>query len=86
MQGGFGICDARIAQPLRILPGLAYNPVMGLDHRIGNPRVPFHRADRQNGKAPVAGDVSHAIGKIPFALTAKLRNPVGRQTIQNIER
>jgi hypothetical protein len=86
MQGGFCIRDTRIAQPLRILPSLAYNPVMGIDHRIGNPRVPFHRADRENGKTPVAGDVWQAIGKIPFALTAKLRNPVGRQSVQNIER
>ena len=86
VQSRFCIRDARIAQPLRILPGLAHYPVMGLDHRISNPRVPFHRTDRQNGETPVAGDVSQAIGKIPFTLAAQLRNPVGRQTIQNIGR
>tara|TARA_R110002096_G_scaffold87330_1_gene200517 strand:+ start:147 stop:593 length:447 start_codon:yes stop_codon:yes gene_type:complete len=86
VQGGFCIRYARVTQPFRILPSLTHDPVMGLDHRIGNPRVPFYGADRENGQAPVAGNVSQAIGKISFALAAQLRNTVGRQTIQNIGR
>jgi hypothetical protein len=76
----------RVAKSLRFLPGFAYDPVMGINHRIGDSRVAFHRADRQNGKSPIAGDVPQTVRKVPFALTTQACNPMGRHSFRNNRR
>ena len=59
---------------------------MGFDHSIRNGRVPFHCADSQNCKPPVAGNVPQPVGKIPFTLVTQPRDPMWRYVVQYVGR
>ena len=76
--------DFGVAQPLRALPGLADDPVMGLDHRVGNRGTPLDGANRENGQAAVAADVTQTIGKVAFALTPQAGHPMGWNAREDI--
>ena len=83
-QRGSGIRDTRIGQPLRIPPDLANDPVMGLDHGIGDGRLPFHSADGKGRQAPVTRDVAQSVGKVALALAAQAGDPMWWYVDQNV--
>lgn len=65
-------------QPFSLAPGLSDDPVMGLDHRIGDRRLPFHGADGKDRPAPIRADVPQAIGKVALALPTQASDTVRR--------
>ena len=70
LQCRLGIRDAMIAQPFRIPPGLAHDPVMGLDHGIDNGSAPVHSTDRKDGQPPVAGNIAQPVCEVALSLPA----------------
>lgn len=75
-----GIGNPFFMQPFRLAPGLADDPVMGLDYRIGDRRRPFHGADGKDRPAPIRADVPQAIGKVALALPTQACDSVRRNT------
>ena len=57
-QYGPRILNARIAAPLRIPEGLADDPVVGLDHSIGDSAAPFHSTDGTDGETEITRNVA----------------------------
>jgi hypothetical protein len=56
---------------------------MAFDHGIGNGTAPFQSADREDGKAAVAGDIPQISGEVTFTLPSEARDTVGRHTRQD---
>ena len=52
------ILNARIAAPLRTPEGLADDPVMGLDHSIGDSAAPLHGTDGTDGETAITRNVA----------------------------
>ncbi len=76
------ILNARIATPLRTSEGLADDPVMGLDHGIGDSAAPLHGADGTDGETAITRNVTQPVGEVAFPLAAKTRNAMGRNGLQ----
>ena len=52
------ILKAFIAAPLRASEGLAHDPVMGLDHGIGDSAAPLHGTDGEDGETAITRNVA----------------------------
>ena len=79
------ILNARIAAPPRtregLVPeGLADDPVMGLDHGIGDSAAPFHGTDGEDGETAITRNVAQPVGEVALPLAAKTGNAM-RETV-----
>ena len=78
------ILNARIAAPLRTPEGLADDPVMGLDHGIGDSAAPFHGTDGTDGETAITRNVAQPVGEVALPLAAKTGNAMRRNGLQQI--
>ena len=78
------ILKARIAAPLRAPEGLADDPVMGLDHGIGDSAAPLHGTDGEDGETAITRNVAQPVGEVAFPLAAQTGNAMGRNGLQQI--
>ena len=78
------ILNTRIATPLRTSEGLADDPVMGLDHGIGDGAAPLHGADGTDGETAITRNVAQPVSEVALPLAAKTRNAMGRNGLQQI--
>ena len=78
------ILNARIAAPLRTPEGLADDPVMGLDHGIGDSAAPFHGTDGEDGETAITRNVAQPVGAVALPLAAKTGNAMRRNGLQQI--
>jgi len=83
VQRGLGAVRAGVTSGLRLTRGLADDPVMGCDHRIGNGTAAFEDADCKDGKAAVARYVPQIPGEVSLPRSAKAGNAVKRHTRQS---
>ena len=78
------ILNARIAAPLRTPEGLVDDPVMGLDHGIGDSAAPFHGTDGTDGETAITRNVAQPVGEVALPLAAKTGNAMRRNGLQQI--
>ena len=75
------ILNARIAAPLRTPEGLADDPVMGLDHSIGDSAAPLHSTD---GETAITRNIAQPVCEVALPLAAKTGNAMRRNGLQQI--
>ena len=78
------ILNARIAAPLRTTEGLADDPVMGLDHGIGDSAAPFHGTDGTDGETAITRNVAQPVCEVALPLAAQTGNAMRRNGLQQI--
>ena len=78
------ILNTRIAAPLRTPEGLADDPVMGLDHGIGDSAAPFHGTDGEDGETAITRNVAQPVGEVALPLAAKTGNAMRGNGLQQI--
>ena len=78
------ILNARVAAPLRTPEGLADDPVMGLDHGIGDSAAPLHGTDGEDGETAITRNVAQPVGEVALPLAAKTGNAMRRNGLQQI--
>ncbi|UFF53348.1 hypothetical protein [Pseudosulfitobacter pseudonitzschiae] len=67
LQRQFGIVHPGVTSRFRLAPGLADDPVMGLDHGVSNGAAPFQSTNRKDGET--------AVTEISRRSPAKYRSP-----------
>lgn len=83
LQRRFGIVHPGVTSRFRLAPGLADDPIVGLDHGVGNGAAPFQSTDRKNGETAVTRDIPQIAREVSLALPAKAGNPVRRYIRQS---
>ena len=78
------ILNAHIAAPLRTPEGLADDPVMGLDHGIGDSAAPLHGTDGEDGETAITRNVAQPACEVALPLAAKTGNTMRRNGLQQI--
>ena len=76
------ILNARSATPLRAPEGRADDPVMGLDHGIGDGAAPLHGTDGADGETAITRNVAQPVGEVALPLAAKTGNAMRRNGLQ----
>ena len=78
------ILNARIAAPLSTPEGLADDPVMGLDHGIGDSDAPLHSTDDTDGETAITRYVAQPVCEVALPLPAETGNAMRRNGLQQI--
>ena len=78
------ILNSLIAALLRTPEGLVDDPVMGLDHGIGDSATPFHGTDGTDGETAITRNVAQFVGEVALPLAAQTGNAMGRNGLQQV--